>query len=86
MYHNYPQLQKQIIVQPRSLEDMNPEVIMEVVENVFQSEENLKMAEGFEIHLDIARMEKGGANGTPITNVQEARLSKSQYVSYQRTR
>ena len=81
LYDNYPQLNKPIIVPPRPLDEMNPELIMEAMENVLQSEENLKVTEGFEVQLGVARMEHGGANGHPIINVQEARFSKRSIVS-----
>ena len=59
IYLNHPQLQKQVIIPPRPLEDMNPEMIMEALENVLQNEENLNVAEGFEIQCGVARMERG---------------------------
>ena len=37
--------------------------------------------EGFDVQLGVARIERGGTNGNPIINVQDARFSKRAIVS-----
>ena len=56
VYIEHPALQKPIVVPPQPLEELDAEMIMEVVENALQSEENLDVSEGFEVHLGIARI------------------------------
>ena len=81
IYVNHPALQKPVVVPPRPLNEMNHDVIMEAVENVLQSEENLDVTDGFDVQLGVARIERGGTNGRPITNVQDARFSKRAIVA-----
>ena len=77
---NYPDLHKPIIVPPQPLEKLNPEATMDAVQNVLQSKENLNVAEGFEVNLDVAKMMHGG-KGLPITNITSDRISKQSLVS-----
>ena len=63
------------------MNEINPEIIMDAVENVLQSEENLNAMKGFDVQLGVARFERGGTNGNPIINVQDARFSKRAIVS-----
>ena len=77
---NHPDLHKPIIVPPQPLEKLNPEAVMDAVQNVLQSKENLNVAEGFEVNLGVAKMMHGG-KGVPITNVSSNRISKRSLVS-----
>ena len=81
VYINHPALEKPAVIPPRPLNEINPEIIMDAVENVLQSEENLNVMEGFDVQLGVARIERGGTNGNPIINVQDARFSKRAMVS-----
>ena len=81
IYIEHPDLHKPIMVPPRPLEEMNADVVMEAVENVLQSQEELNVVEGFDVQLAVARVERGGANGRPITNVQKDRITKRSIVS-----
>ena len=40
VYINHPALEKPVVIPPRPLNEINPEIIMDAVENVLQSEEN----------------------------------------------
>ena len=81
IYVNHPALEKPVVVPPRPLNGLNHDVIMVAVENVLQSEENLDVTDGFDVQLGVARIERGGTNGRPITNVQDARFSKRAIVA-----
>lgn len=56
---DHPNLNHAIVVPPRRLGDLNPEVIMEAIENVLQSEENLTLSEAFTVQVGVARMGQG---------------------------
>ena len=59
---------------------MNLEAIMDAVQNVLQSKENLNVPEGFEVNLGLNKMVQRG-KGLPITNIASDRISKRSLVS-----
>ena len=81
IFINHPNLDQPIVVPPQPQEDMRPEDIMQVIENAIQSGKVLDICEGFQVSLGVARIERGGVNGVPITNVESDRISKRSLVS-----
>jgi hypothetical protein len=80
IYITHPVLRNAIIIPPRLLGTLNPDVILESIANVLQSAEDLPIDVGFRIQLGVARILRG-AKGTTITNVNKARMSKTSLVA-----
>ena len=80
MYINAPALHNAIIVPPRPLGDMNPDIIMDAVENVLNSDEGIPVSDDFTVQLVIANLERGGARKL-MQNLEKDRISKTSIIT-----
>ena len=79
MYINAPALHNAIVVPPRPLGEMNPDVIMDAVENVLNSDEGIAVSDDFTVQLGIANLERGGARKL-MHNIEKDRIGKRSLI------
>ena len=79
LYLNHPILNVPISISARAIEELTVEDIMTEVEEVLQSEEELKLDEQFEIHVGILRIPRGG-RGKYFADRQESIYRKRSIV------
>ena len=78
VYINHPDLHKAVVVHLRPLELLTPKVILERLENVLQSMEELKLDEAFQIKFGIVEMPAGGGGKrTKVTNLNKGSFNNS---------
>lgn len=85
VYITHPDLRKPIVVPPRTLEHLTAEAIMEAIENVLQSEEDLSVSSEMEIQIGVASLQRGAAR-KPITNIERDIKNKHSIVKINNTK
>lgn len=66
---NHPDLHQPIIIPSQNLEDLNPDLILEAVDNVMQGEDNHSLSEEFEVEIVVSRIVRGaGRRWAHVTN------------------
>ena len=80
LFLTHPTLHKAIVIPPRPLGDLTAEAILDRIEQVIQSNEDLALDTDFIIQLGVVKMRTGG-KGTATTNVNKDRMRKRSIVT-----
>ena len=82
VYISDSELKNPIVIKPQAIGDLNPDVILEHIARVLQSNSDIKVSEGLNIELGVCRLMGGsGSRSRVMTNIEEDRMKKKSLVT-----
>ena len=80
---HHPSLNHEIVVPLRPLDELDADAILENVENVLSSNENLPMDEDFDVSIGSIELPKGGGKNTYISDLHSNNsIMKKKSIGY----